>query len=621
MQDKPLKEYNPKEVLLNCDAITNEVTRYLKWQEPALEEKKFKESSISFIVEIVLGLFAIAPSWNAMSSSARTISIIILTILSIIDIFYVKKWIDARNALKGQKELVLENLLLERAKEEIKFTGIARVTYIHNSETFYLINDKNFLPHCDLDNDSPISEQKDNILQSLHSEFDINENCIIEISPIDNKIHYSIKPLHGSVQMNAFVFYNVLIKEQEKERITTTQNDKRKWASIDQMKKNPLAMSTNKDVIDLLEGFHYPNDSFENASGKIKVIWNVTSKCPYNCAICATHDDNREELELKDKYKVLNSLCTAKHLINNLDFAGGDPLWNDENITLIHSAMNQLGNDTVSVTTTGKSLSALSKDSFPEKIGHCEITIDASHYELQSGTESALGNVASRNENEYSKSNIESISLISGYAKSLTINVPLIDDDLSDAEINNLVKKIEWIKTHTMGIDIDVSLIRLMPVGKLSNNIDKDKYSLYNPIPIINKIRTMLKEIDIVCRLHCSLRVLPSFNNDIVDCHCSMLENKLGIDCAGNVFACAWGGYIQNGDDSVTKNPFYLGNLTEVPLMRILDGAYSTKPYSDIICEIDNKNYREYCSVVSYFTHKERFLNFDPLAQDDYQNS
>ena len=501
MQDKPLKEYNPKEVLLNCDAITNEVTRYLKWQEPALEEKKFKESSISFIVEIVLGLFAIAPSWNAMSSSARTISIIILTILSIIDIFYVKKWIDARNALKGQKELVLENLLLERAKEEIKFTGIARVTYIHNSETFYLINDKNFLPHCDLDNDSPISEQKDNILQSLHSEFDINENCIIEISPIDNKIHYSIKPLHGSVQMNAFVFYNVLIKEQEKERITTTQNDKRKWASIDQMKKNPLAMSTNKDVIDLLEGFHYPNDSFENASGKIKVIWNVTSKCPYNCAICATHDDNREELELKDKYKVLNSLCTAKHLINNL------------------------------------------------------------------------------------------------------------------------VKKIEWIKTHTMGIDIDVSLIRLMPVGKLSNNIDKDKYSLYNPIPIINKIRTMLKEIDIVCRLHCSLRVLPSFNNDIVDCHCSMLENKLGIDCAGNVFACAWGGYIQNGDDSVTKNPFYLGNLTEVPLMRILDGAYSTKPYSDIICEIDNKNYREYCSVVSYFTHKERFLNFDPLAQDDYQNS
>ena len=145
MQDKPLKEYNPKEVLLNCDAITNEVTRYLKWQEPALEEKKFKESSISFIVEIVLGLFAIAPSWNAMSSSARTISIIILTILSIIDIFYVKKWIDARNALKGQKELVLENLLLERAKEEIKFTGIARVTYIHNSETFYLINDKNFL--------------------------------------------------------------------------------------------------------------------------------------------------------------------------------------------------------------------------------------------------------------------------------------------------------------------------------------------------------------------------------------------------------------------------------------------------------------------------------------------
>lgn len=52
---------------------------------------------------------------------------------------------------------------------------------------------------------------------------------------------------------------------------------------------------------------------------------------------------------------------------------------------------------------------------------------------------------------------------------------------LSDFEINNLLTKIEWIKTHTSEIDVDVSLIRLMTGGRLSQNIYKKDYKNYNP--------------------------------------------------------------------------------------------------------------------------------------------
>ncbi len=620
MCNSPLNDNKPKDILLSSDAVSSVISDYLEWQEPKSKNDKYKETTISLLAEILLGLFAIVPSWNAMPIASQCISVAIVIILSILVIANGTKWRETHNSLKRQTPKNLNNMLIEKAKEDIKYTGIVRIVYKQKGQLQYLIDENFFLPHCNLDNKHTINQQNENLLQSLQEKFGIKENSIIRVTPVDEKIHYSIKPIHGSIQMNAFVFYDAFIKEQDKEKLIS-QNDKRRWASIDQMKKNTVAMATNKDVIDLLEDFPNPVESFINVLGNIKIIWNITSKCPYNCDICATHDDSRNELELKDKYIVLNSICTAKHMIKNLDFAGGDPLHFDDSTTVIQSAIEQLGEDKISVTTTGKSLSGLSKDKFPRIVRSCEITIDAAHNELQSAAEPVHSAIISRNENDYSKTNLESISLISSYADSLTINVPIIDDDLTDSEIDTLIEKINWIKKHTTGIDINVSLIRLMPVGKLSKTIEKDDYRKYNPISVIEKIQKGLKSIDIACKLHCSLRILPTFNQNPENCHCNMLENKLGIDCAGNVFACAWGGYLCNNDESPAKNPFYLGNLTKVPLIKILTGCSRTKPYYDILGEIDNKNYRDYCSVVSYYLKKKMFENADPLTHNNLNQS
>ena len=151
-----------------------------------------------------------------------------------------------------------------------------------------------------------------------------------------------------------------------------------------------------------------------------------------------------------------------------------------------------------------------------------------------------------------------------------------------------------------------------MPVGRLGVNIDKNLYKEYNPIETVKLIIEKVKSLDITCKPHCSLRILPQLSSCVKTNHCEMLERKIGIDCAGNVYACAWGAYLPNC--SPTDNPFYLGNLTKTSLIKILDGGGKLTKYSTIINEIESQNYHNYCSVVSYYINKTPYENYDPLS-------
>lgn len=609
MKQTPLKDYKCDNLLLNFDTIKRLTSEYENWHEPKSIQSKYGELALSTFISWLFNLLAAITAWANLDVVFKTIAVAVLVLLFFYCVYAVFKWVDASQKIKGKPALNLDEMLLNSAKETMRYTGIIRIVYKEKGKLIYLTGSDYFLPHCNLNIKASIAQQDAEIKQCLY-EFDILESEIIRIEPVDNKIHHSIKPIHGTIQMNAFVFYDAYIKIQAKNKLTQF-SSKRKWVSIEEMRKSAQAISTNKDVIDLLDSFSVPAESFENLLGNFKIIWNITAKCPYNCAICATHDDNRKELCAADKLKVLNSICTAKDLIESLDFAGGDPLHFDESTNIIQSAIQQLGSDKVAVTTTGKGISDSSEDVFLGVVKHCELTIDAAHANLSNLT--TPSGFISRHESNYSDDNIEKIHLISQHAQSLTINIPIINDDLSDTEIDTLVKKVLWIRDHTTGLDLDVSLIRLMPVGKMKEIIKKDEYLKYNPIPVAQKIKARFENNSVPCKLHCSLRVLPSMGGNTSHEYCTMLENKLGIDCAGNVFACAWGGYVAN-DNIPTQNPFYLGNLTKRRLIDIIKGDSRTHAYMRIFTEIENRNLRNYCSVVSYYAKKDMFKNSDPLA-------
>lgn len=607
-----LNDYPPQELLLTIDAIKNVSNEYSNANELKNKNNKDLEVIITLSINLLLNILAFAPSFLNLVMWAQIVASIIMIAIFVYLIISIVRWRINRKKIKEDpnKNMTIDTMLIDKAKENLRYTAIIRVIYKDKSKTFYLTGGDYFLPHSNLDKNKEIADQNINIIQCLVN-FGISEKDVVSIEPVDGEVHFSIKPVHEKLQMNAFVFYDVRIKIQSRSKLLE-QNSKRTWLTLEDMKKKPEAVSSNKDVITLLEELPPPTSSFVNTLGDIRVIWNITSKCKYNCAICATHDENRIELSAKDKLTVLNNICKAKKMIKSVDFAGGDPLIFDENINIIQAAIEQLGEDRVSITTTGLGVSEYIKNEFASAIKHCEITIDASK---------SVGddNGFSRKESEYCKSNIEQVNSLLEYADAefLTINVPIINDDLNDEDIENLINKIINIKMHHSKIDIDVTLLRLMPVGKLGKNsksMNKSKYATYNPIEVVKKIKNKLESNDIKCKLHCSLRALPAFND--AEAHCNMLENKIGIDCAGNVFACAWGGYAE---DQLSKNPFYLGNLTKVSLLDILDGKSKTRWYTDLMTEINSHSKRKYCSVVSYYVRGNPLENNDPLSAKQYK--
>lgn len=283
----------------------------------------------------------------------------------------------------------------------------------------------------------------------------------------------------------------------------------------------------------------------------MKIIWNITNQCGFSCDICATHSD-REELNFSQKKIALQSILSLeKEQIRELDFSGGDPLYQAESTQIIREGIELLGQDKVCVTTTGLGLSrAYSRgENLQELLYHCELTIDS--------IEGISDHV--RNATTYvTKNRTEAICHLNKISN-LHINVPILSPNMGEADIATLVKSISDIGAK----NIDVSLLQLMNVGKM----DPQNYpSNYSPDRFVSAFLkyaegTSIQQVHIQCALRGKLYGEA----------CNMLQQKIGIDCAGNVFTCAWGGYIKGFPrDCIARNPFYIGNLLETPLKEIL---------------------------------------------------
>lgn len=315
-----------------------------------------------------------------------------------------------------------------------------------------------------------------------------------------------------------------------------------------------------------------------------KIIWNITKKCGFHCNICATQSDERTELSYEEKRQVLLRICSLESEITELDFAGGDPLFDKDSKEIVREAIDRLGKDRISVTTTGLGVGQLNPDEKRQYLYKCELSLDD------------IGNcdLDIRNEDLYSKINLEAIHENKQYIKNITINIPIFDTKAQITNLDELVYKINEIKVDNLSVNI----LRYMPVGKAEICNYPQQYS---PETYIDYLQKNLRK-DIKIYVHCAMRGILGINNN-----CNMLIKKLGIDCEGNVFMCAWAGYLQ--DISREKNPFFLGNILEQDFQQLL----CTKK----MIEIQNKlnGNEKSCCIFSYLNSDVRnmFSNQDPL--------
>lgn len=615
-----IREKNPDKILVNISILKSAITQDKTQKETQAEYDNSKNLLLALVGGLTSCLLTLIPSWNSWGFLLRISMVAFSSIFGVSSLWFLSKLLQSRKKLKNMEQIKLEDYIIDQAKNNVRYTALLIICY-QKSKTgevkFMTERQGNYIVHCDMDSSVTVFEQKTGIINYLATSYNIQRNQIVDVTPLMVEPFFSIKPIHGIETQNAFVFFQIKLKKKTKQDLLNHRDVT--WKTIQEMEGMPELMGRNQDIVMALnENKTKIADSFEDSRGPIHIIWNITKQCPYNCKICATHDESRAELSTEEKLQVLNHIFTAKEQISTLDFAGGDPMFDQGIRTVIMQAINSLGEEHISVTTTGKGIQAMeavtvSETEMSKLLRRCEITIDASHENL---AHDARESTFSRNCPEYGVNNFTKIQSISDNIQYLVINIPIIDDNLSDDEINTLASKLSQLKKNYPEIELEAQIIRLMPVGAFNDSyLDIDEYKEYRPINVARRIKACVEKLKIPCRYHCSLRILPAL--DGCDSRCNMLNRKIGIDCSGNVFACTWGAYLRLPEDgSITQNPFYLGNLVNSELKTILSGQGNrTEAYKRISREIANQTPKQYCEAISWFLKKDTSQNNDPLAQ------
>lgn len=317
-----------------------------------------------------------------------------------------------------------------------------------------------------------------------------------------------------------------------------------------------------------------------------KIIWNITKKCGFHCDICATQSDGKRELSYEEKRQILLEICSLKEKIMELDFAGGDPLFDKESKKIIGEAINKLGRENISVTTTGIGINQLNIEEKKQYLYKCELSLD--------DIENCDAKI--RKESSYSIKNLEAIHHNKKYIHDLTINIPIFETEKRIDSLKNLISIINEIDIENLSVNI----LRYMPVGRVKLC---DYPKLYSPEEDIDYIKKNMRK-DIRVHIHCAMRGIEGGNDN-----CSMLLKKFGIDCEGNIFMCAWAGYLKV---SIEKNPFYLGNVLE----QGFESLFKTEKVTEMRKNL--KNIHRGCCIFSYLCSDshDMFSNQDPLFKE-----
>ncbi len=551
-----------------------------------------RKNKLSSTFTLLLGL--VIPLWFTLFISNTTENhdtiIICGTILIIMTITVIVLGIYIYMQ-RHKKDLVLQ--INEKAENDADYTAIFIISkiFIDNDgkrSIELLVQEKkswgcDFLPYLKMDKDISIEDQTNKLKKGLANIINVDPE-IIEIFKIDSAYSIKFSVPENTEKLYRYVFFTVSISKHLHLSLINNQ----KWVSIDTLLNDVNVIRINGDVVDNLNKLRSKiTDSFSNKNNfiePIKIIWNITSKCHFNCSICGTYNQERSELTESQKYQALVSILTIKDSIRELDFAGGDPLMDPDSIKIIMNSVDFLGKNRVSITTTGHGIENLSDEIKLQILSNCELTIDNPDPDEDSTI---------RMGRKYNNINAVRAQIDRKFMSKLTINVPILDTNIDHNRIVSLVKRINSINPQ------EVVLIRLMPVGK----VNLASYpSNYNPDTFINTFKNNLEK-NIILHLQCALRCKYSDG-----CYCNMLQEKIGIDCCGNVFACAWAAYL---DCNVHDNPFYIGNLINKSLKDILLSNEANE-----IRQRLSKNHK-HCCIFSYVTTKGKsfFSENDPLLK------
>lgn len=303
---------------------------------------------------------------------------------------------------------------------------------------------------------------------------------------------------------------------------------------------------------------------------KIRIVWNLTNNCPFNCPMCVTSANLREEKNINKELLLKSILSIPKELLN-IDFSGGDPLWLDENYDIVKKASNILGRDNISISSTGLSLAKLSDQELISLSQNYDMTYDFSikynEYDIR--------------DKRYNLINYQQSMRLLNLGLNVDIMFPVRNIPFN--YYDELAKDLCKLNPNS------IKLLKCMPLNEKfdTNNIDSVKYTNYLMFAL--RKYGYDKKISVSCAM--------KEDYDYPNC-CNMLsDRKIGLDQFGNLFTCIWASDLLVDREI---NPFYLGNLFDNTLLDILN----SKNIKDM--KNDYQDDRDKCHVLSYYYQKNK---------------
>ena len=295
----------------------------------------------------------------------------------------------------------------------------------------------------------------------------------------------------------------------------------------------------------------------------MKVIWNLTRLCSWNCLICcvsAIHVNTEqkeivymdlarigEELLLDEKKKILDDLYDNN--VESIDFSGGDLLLREDDIKLIQYASTKFDKSQLSISIPGTRLTKELIRLLKKCVSSFDFTLDSLKNEVDGSRPNGYAQTAIKAILSCKEENIPvSISTVLKRGNCSIKNL----EELHNFLIENNIESWEILPYYQVGRALD--MYALTPT----------KSKMNSAISYINNLKNNSKV---------NISFQHSLENKINKCvKCNALSRSVGILPSGTVVSCSWG--LKHGCTPI-NDKFILGYMPDSKFYDILNSEKS----------------------------------------------
>jgi MoaA/NifB/PqqE/SkfB family radical SAM enzyme len=334
---------------------------------------------------------------------------------------------------------------------------------------------------------------------------------------------------------------------------------------VDTMEKDLSSMVRNREVIKELRANSHSLQQKINMLNRNenRIVWNISKQCNETCEFCAfgntTNEDSLSHIDISQLIEKLNVIKP-----DIIDISTGDII----DINYLKNCIIELKKEgyRIHLTATAKIIDLLNREFISDYISMIEFTYDSP----------GSGSHRSMNYNETNYSCIKKLSKELRKDNVTFKALIILYSHLSLKMFKDIIAKLIKINVY------DVTLIRLMPVGLMSNKqyppklMEKKFYNDYINFTTKNSMKI---------EPHCSFDGLVNKDTN----YCNKGITKLSMSPSGDIYNCPWGEHLSEG-----YKIFSLGNIFRDDIIDIVNKQkFKNIGCDKFSCEIFNVAMKE----------------------------